>query len=55
MDSMRLCGYTTAGVHYVGIKMFNHLPTHIKSVANEIQVFKNNLKRSSRSLILSYR
>jgi BioD-like phosphotransacetylase family protein len=34
----------TAAVHYVGIKMFNHLPTHIRNVANETQVFKNNLK-----------
>jgi len=29
----------------VGIKIFNHLPTHIQSVANEIKVFKSALKR----------
>jgi hypothetical protein len=28
------------GAHYVGIKIFIHLPAHIKCVANEIQVFK---------------
>jgi len=28
------------GGHYAGIKIFNRLPTHIKCVANEIQVFK---------------
>jgi hypothetical protein len=33
------------GTHYAGIKIFNHLPTHIKSVAHEIQVFKKTLKR----------
>jgi hypothetical protein len=25
--------------------MFNHLPTHIKNVANKIQVFKKTLKK----------
>jgi len=30
---------------YAGIKIFNHLPTHVKYVANEIQVFKSALKR----------
>ena len=33
------------GAHYAGIKIFNHHPTHIKSVGNEIQVFKKALKR----------
>ena len=31
--------------YYTGIKIFNHLPTHIKNVANEIQIFKKTLKR----------
>jgi hypothetical protein len=31
--------------HCAGIKIFNHLPTHIKCVVNEIQVFKSTLKR----------
>jgi hypothetical protein len=30
--------------YYTGIKIFNYLPTHIKNVANEIQVFKRTLK-----------
>ena len=30
--------------HYTGIKIFNHLSTHKKCVANEIQVFKSALK-----------
>jgi len=30
---------------YAGIKIFNHLPTHVKYVANGIQVFKSSLKR----------
>jgi len=29
--------------HYAGIKIFNHLSTHKKCVANEIQVFKSAL------------
>jgi len=29
---------------YAGIQIFNHLPTHAKYVANEIQVFKSSLK-----------
>ena len=33
------------GAHYAGIKILTHLPTHIKHVANEIQVFKLALKR----------
>ena len=33
------------GVHYVGIGVFNHLPTSIKSIANETKVFKRTLKR----------
>jgi len=33
------------GAHYAGIKTFNHLPTHLKCVANEVQVFKSALKR----------
>jgi len=28
------------GAYYTGIKTFNYLPTHIKNVVNEIQVFK---------------
>jgi hypothetical protein len=33
------------GVYYTGIKIFYYLPTHIKNVANEIQVFNKTLKR----------
>jgi len=33
------------GAYYTGIKMFNHLPAHIKNVVNEIQVSKMTLKR----------
>jgi len=29
--------------HFAGIEIFNHLPNHIKCVANEIQVFKSAL------------
>jgi len=35
--------------YYEGIKIFNHLPTHIKCAANGIQVFNSALK----SLLLS--
>jgi hypothetical protein len=35
---------TKKGAHYAGIKIFNHLPTNIKCVANEIQGFKSALK-----------
>jgi hypothetical protein len=33
------------GVHYAGIRVFNQLPTSIKSVANDTKVFKKTLKR----------
>ena len=33
------------GVYYAGIRVFNHLPTSIKSIANETKVFKKALKR----------
>jgi hypothetical protein len=33
------------GVHYAGIRVFNHLPTSIKSIANEIKVFKKTLQK----------
>ena len=32
------------GAYYTGIKIFNHLPAHIKNVVNEIQVFKKTSK-----------
>jgi hypothetical protein len=32
------------GAHYMGISIFNHLPTHIQSVVNEIQVLKLDFK-----------
>jgi len=32
-------------VHYVGISVFSHLPTSIKSIANETKIFKKTLKR----------
>jgi hypothetical protein len=34
-------------VHYVGIMVFNQLPTSIKSVANETKVFKKDVKEVS--------
>jgi hypothetical protein len=33
------------GVHYTGIRIFNHLPTSIKSIANETKELKKALKR----------
>jgi NADPH-dependent glutamate synthase beta subunit-like oxidoreductase len=33
------------GACYTGVKIFNYLPTHIKNVTNERQVFKKTLKR----------
>ena len=33
------------GVHYAGIKVFNSLPTSIKSIASDTEVFKKTLKR----------
>jgi hypothetical protein len=33
------------GVHYMGIKIFNHLPNYIKSLINEKQAFKKTLER----------
>ena len=33
------------GVCYAGIKVFNYLPTSIKSIASDTEVFKKTLKR----------
>jgi hypothetical protein len=33
------------GLYYAGIRVFTHLPSHIKSIASETYVFKKNLKR----------
>lgn len=33
------------GAHYMGIKIFNHLPDYIKGLINEKQVFKKTLER----------
>jgi hypothetical protein len=33
------------GAYYTRIKICNYLPTDIKNVVNEIQVFKKNLKK----------
>jgi len=33
------------GVHYTGIRIFNHLPTFIKSITNETKEFKKTLMR----------
>jgi len=33
------------GVHYAGIRIFSHLPTSIKSIANETKELKKTLKR----------
>jgi hypothetical protein len=33
------------GVHYAGVRVFNHLPSPITSIANESKVFKKTLKR----------
>ena len=33
------------GAHYMGIKIFNHLPDCIKGLINEKQAFKNALER----------
>jgi hypothetical protein len=37
--------------YYTGIKIFNYLSTHIKNVANEVQVFKKTL---TLSILMSY-
>jgi len=33
------------GAYFSGIKLFNHLPPKIKSLSNEIKLFKTALKR----------
>jgi len=35
----------TKGTHYMGSKIFNHLPNHIKNLANEKKIFKKTLQR----------
>ena len=32
-------------IHISGLKAFNHLPRHIKSLANDMKSFKTSLKR----------
>jgi hypothetical protein len=36
------------GAHYMGSKIFNHLPIHIKSLVNEKKFLKNTTKISVR-------
>ena len=44
------------GVYYAGIRIFNHLPTSIRSIANETKEFKKDLKEASPGqFILFYR
>jgi hypothetical protein len=33
------------GAYYMGTKIFNHLPNHIKGLVNEKKVFKRTLQR----------
>jgi hypothetical protein len=33
------------GLHYAGVRVFNHLPTRIKSISNETKLFKMTLKK----------
>jgi len=33
------------GVHYAGVRLFNHLPAYIKKSTNESKVFKKTLKK----------
>jgi hypothetical protein len=33
------------GPHYMGSKIYNHLPNHIKSVANNEMIFKRKIKK----------
>jgi folylpolyglutamate synthase/dihydropteroate synthase len=33
------------GVHFAGIKIFNHLPENIKKISNNTNKFKNELKK----------
>ena len=42
-----VCNFTVfqKGAYYSGIKLFNHLPLKIKSLTNEIKLFKPTLKR----------
>jgi hypothetical protein len=43
------------GVHYAGVRVFNYLPTRIKSIANETKNIQNDLKEvSSAEFILLY-
>jgi hypothetical protein len=37
------------GAHYSGIRLFNHLPVHIKQLAGDIKLFKTALKNLLRS------
>jgi hypothetical protein len=42
------------GVQFTGIKIFNHLPSNIKCVANETKIFKTSLKRFLRANSFSF-
>ena len=45
--ALKICNLTLfqKGVQFLGIKLFNHLPPNIKSLSNEINLFKPALKR----------
>jgi hypothetical protein len=40
------------GVHYMGIKIFNHLPSHIKDTSNNIKNFEVCLKQFLHTFLL---
>jgi hypothetical protein len=40
------------GVYYIGIKAFNHLPSHIKRLSDDKNHFKNTLKLSFNKFFL---
>jgi hypothetical protein len=33
------------GAYFTGMRIFNHLPTNVKQIANKIELFKSTLKR----------
>ena len=43
------------GAHYMGIKIFNHLPNYIKGFIKEKQVFKNTLEKFLSDILLHRR
>jgi hypothetical protein len=51
--TMRLTPFK-GGVYFMGMKIFNHLPTNIKILSNKIELFLTSIKEISSSTVILF-